>query len=317
MILNYSILLGWPIRQIARQMQDLQRAGASVTRVRGLFHIESQIQDRSSMAQAILVPTSALAIEFDHVSFGYTQAAGAVDSEPSKEMVLHDLSFRLSPGTVLGLLGRTGSGKTTLSRLLFRLYDPDEGTIRLGHKDLADIRTLSLAELRHRVGLVTQDVQLFQASVRDNLTFFCSDIPDERIRRAIQDLELGPWLASLPEGLDTMLVSRGSGLSAGEAQLLALTRIFLQDPGVVVLDEASSRLDPATEQLVGSAVGKLIEGRTAIVIAHRLGTVQRADEIMILEDGAICEYGVRECLARNPASRFYRLLRTGMEEVLA
>jgi ABC-type multidrug transport system fused ATPase/permease subunit len=123
-------------------------------------------------------------------------------------------------------------------------------------------------------------------------------------------------LASLPEGLDTRLASGSGGLSAGEAQLLALTRIFLEDPGVVVLDEASSRLDPATERLIEHAVDRLLDGRTAIVIAHRLGTVQRADEIMILEDGAICEHGDRAALARDPDSRFTSLLQTGMEEVL-
>jgi ABC-type multidrug transport system fused ATPase/permease subunit len=153
--------------------------------------------------------------------------------------------------------------------------------------------------------------------VRDNLTFFNREIEDDRILQAIEDLGLGSWLASLPKGLDTQLASGGSGLSAGEAQLLALTRIFLQDPGLVVLDEASSRLDPVTEQLIERAVDRLTEGRTTIVIAHRLGTVQRADEIMILEEGRICEHGVRERLARDPASRFYSLLQTGLEEVLA
>jgi ATP-binding cassette subfamily B protein len=335
MILHYTTMLGWPVQQIARQMQDLQRAGASVTRVRELLRIENRVQDHPAMAQVPLGSGDALAVAFENVTFGYEPekqadksdpeaAEGEQPAPPAKEMVLRDLTFRLSPGTVLGLLGRTGSGKTTLSRLLFRLYDPDEGTVRLGlgvasgygQGPLVDIRALPLAELRRRVGMVTQDIQLFQASVRDNLTFFDPSIPDERILQAIHDLELGPWLESLPEGLDTELISGGSGLSAGEAQLLALTRIFLQDPGVVVLDEASSRLDPATEQLIERAVGKLIQGRTTIVIAHRLGTVQRADEIMILENGAICEHGAREHLAQDATSRFYSLLQTGLEEVL-
>jgi ATP-binding cassette subfamily B protein len=334
MILHYSTMLGWPIRQIARQMQDLQRAGASVTRVRELFHIESRIQERPSTGLATTLPGEALTVVFQDVSFGYEPGrgegetgAGAPTGEetvpPAKDIVLHGLSFRLSPGRALGLLGRTGSGKTTLSRLLFRLYDPDEGAICLGGDTddgphaLVDIRTLPLSELRRRVGMVTQDIQLFQASVRDNLTFFDPAIADERILQAIRDLGLGSWLESLPEGLETQIASGGSGLSAGEAQLLALTRIFLQDPGVIILDEASSRLDPATEQLIERAVNRLISGRTAIVIAHRLGTVRRADEIMILEDGGIREHGAREELARDPTSHFYRLLKTGLEEVLA
>ena len=233
-------------------------------------------------------------------------------------MVLHNLSLRLQPGTVLGLLGRTGSGKTTMTRLLFRLYDPDNGTIRLGTTDgLRDIRQLPLVDLRRRVGMVTQNVQLFHATVRDNLTFFDCSIPDEQILQVIQELELGEWLQSLPEGLDTELESGGGGLSAGEAQLLAFARIFLRDPRLVILDEASSRLDPTTERLIERAVDRLVQDRTAIIIAHRLGTVQRADEIVILEEGRICEHGVRSKLASDPTSRFYGLLQTGLEQVLA
>jgi ATP-binding cassette subfamily B protein len=213
----------------------------------------------------------------------------------------------------LGLLGRTGSGKTTLARLVFRLYDPSAGRIAL---DGIDIDQPTLDVLRSRVAMVTQDVQLFQASVRDNLTFFNPGIPDERIHAVIEELELGDWYDNLSEGLDTRLETGGRGLSAGEAQLLAFTRVFLRDPGLVILDEASSRLDPATEQLIERAIDRLLRNRTAIVIAHRLGTVQRADEIMILRDGRIVEYGERERLAANPDSRFYHLLQTGLEEVL-
>jgi ABC-type multidrug transport system fused ATPase/permease subunit len=166
--------------------------------------------------------------------------------------------------------------------------------------------------------MVTQNIQLFNASVRDNLTFFDRNIPDERILQVLRDLGLWAWYTSLPEGLDTELESGGGGLSAGEAQLLAFTRIFLQDPGLVILDEASSRLDPATENLIERAVDTLVQDRTAIIIAHRLGTVQRADEILILEQGRISEHGPREMLAGDPRSRFYSLLQTGMmEEVLA
>jgi ABC-type multidrug transport system fused ATPase/permease subunit len=164
--------------------------------------------------------------------------------------------------------------------------------------------------------MVTQDVQLFQASVRDNLTFFNREIPDERILAVIEDLELGEWYRALPEGLDTRLETGGRGLSAGQAQLLAFARVFLHDPGIVILDEASSRLDPATEQIIERTIDKLLRDRTAIIVAHRLGTVHRADEIMILDDGHITEQGERERLARDPDSRFYGLLQTGLSEVL-
>ncbi|MBN1641674.1 MAG: ABC transporter ATP-binding protein [Anaerolineae bacterium] len=247
------------------------------------------------------------------------QAAPAAPEDGEKELVLRGISFALPPNAILGLLGRTGSGKTTLTRLIFRLYDPDQGAIRLGEDGaLIDIRDLPLADLRRRVGMVTQNIQLFHATVRNNLTFFDDAVPDDEILRVIYDLGLGRWFDALSDGLDTELESGGGGLSAGEQQLLAFARIFLKDPGLVILDEASSRLDPATEHLIERAVDKLVQGRTAIVIAHRLGTVQRADEIMILENGEIREHGARARLASDPGSRFYSLLQTGMmEEVLA
>ena len=147
------------------------------------------------------------------------------------------------------------------------------------------VRDADIADLRARVGMVTQEVQLFRATVRDNMTFFDETIDDERFWEVLFDLGLGDWVAGLPESLDTMLEAGGSGLSAGQAQLLALARIFLRDPGLVILDEASSRLDPATEMLIERAVDRLLEDRTGVIIAHRLATVERADDILILEDG--------------------------------
>jgi ATP-binding cassette subfamily B protein len=201
-----------------------------------------------------------------------------------------------------------------MARLLFRLYNKDAGDILLGGIEIGE---LQLKVLRERVAIVTQDVQLFQASVRDNLTFFDRTIADEQIEAVVDELELSDWYQSLPNGLDTELLSGGRGLSAGEAQLLAFTRVFLRDPGLVVLDEASSRLDPATERRIERAVDKLLHNRTAIIIAHRLGTVERADKIMILEQGQVVEYGRRTMLLADPTSRLSLLLRTGLQEVLA
>ena len=294
---HYTEMLRRPLEQITRQMQELQRATASISRVGDLLALETATKDG-----AVRVPGGALAVDVDHVSFGYVP----------DDLVLRDISFRLEPGRVLGLLGRTGSGKTTIGRLFARFYDPTAGAIRLGG---TDVRDMSLDDLRGRVGLVTQDVQLFHASVRDNLTFFDPTISDQRIVEVLRELELLDWMRALPEGLDTQIGPRS--LSAGEAQLLAFARVFFKDPGLVILDEASSRLDPATEQLVERAVGALRRGRTAIIIAHRLGTVQRADEILILDDGAVLEHGARARLAADPSSRFASLLRTGLEEVLA
>lgn len=239
--------------------------------------------------------------------------------QSSTFFALNNISFELAPGKILGLLGRTGSGKTTITRLLFRLYDPQEGAVSLGDASckMCDLREVGLDDLRRRVGIVTQDVQLFRASVRDNLTFFERDyVNDERILEVLDDLGLSSWLRSLPDGLDSELSSEGAGLSAGEAQLLAFARVFLKDPGLVILDEASSRLDPATENLIEHAVDRLVKGRTCIIIAHRLHTVHRADQIVILDNGRVAEQGDYTTLVNDPDSRFAHLLRTGLEEVL-
>jgi ATP-binding cassette, subfamily B, bacterial len=298
LIFSYAQLLARPIEEISRQMSELQQAGASLARIQALRAERSQIADG---AQAL--PGGPLSIEFDHVGFGY----------PDGDPLLYDISFKLQPGEVLGLLGRTGSGKTTLTRLLFRLYDPTHGAIRLGDTDL---RTARLDEVRQKVGIVTQDIQLFHAPVRDNLTFFDCTVPDDRILAVLEELGLWDWYQSLPDGLDTKLAAAGSGLSAGQAQLLAFARVFLKDPAVVVLDEASSRLDPATEQRLERAIDRLLQGRTVIIIAHRLATVQRAGRILILQGGRVLEQGPREALAADPHSRFAELLRVGLGEVL-
>jgi ABC-type multidrug transport system fused ATPase/permease subunit len=330
LLASYVRLLETPVKHIRRQMEGLQRAFASIGRVDDFLQLQPKVREQVSA----VLPTGPLSVTFDSVTFTYKdrlslgemqveQPPDSTDPDrPSpngQPTVLYDVAFSLAPGRVLGILGRTGSGKTTLTRLLFRLYDVDAGAIRLGG---VDVREAALSDLRQRVGMVTQDVQLFAATVRDNLTLFnnhdpdAAPISDERILAALHTLGLAEWLAGLPEGLDTRLIGGGQGLSAGQAQLLAFTRVFLRSPQLVVLDEASSRLDPATEQLLEQAIDQLLTGRTGIIIAHRLRTVQRADDILILENGRILEFGPRKELAANPNSRFSHLLRTGLEEVL-
>lgn len=299
LIIWYNDRLLRPLEEITEQVQSAQKATAGINRVSDLAAVTSLIDSRRTQQ----FPSGPPAITFEQVTFGYR----------AEEPVLHDLSFHLPAGQVLGLLGRTGSGKTTITRLLYRLYDPDNGQILLGNAgDQVTIREIGLDDLRGRIGMVTQNVQLFQASVRDNLTFFDSSITDAQILDVIATLELEEWFHRLPNGLDTELQSAGSSLSAGEAQLLAFTRVFLQAPDLVILDEASSRLDPATERLIERAVDKLLQHRTAIIIAHRLSTVQRANHILILQDGRIMEEGPRQQLADDPNSRFSALLRTGL-----
>ncbi|MBT7859064.1 MAG: ABC transporter ATP-binding protein [Gemmatimonadetes bacterium] len=295
LVFEYTTLLRFPLHQISEQINDLQRATAGFKRIEALHRIQSRIPDGDQH-----LPTGALSVDFDHVDFDYF--AGSP--------VLRDVNFHLAPGRTLGLLGRTGSGKTTLTRLLFRFYDVIEGgRIRLGGEALTD---LSVEDLRRHVGMVTQDVQIFRATVRENLSLFDASIDDARILSAIEALDLGDWYASLPQGLDSPIAA--GGLSAGESQLLAFARVFLKDPGLVILDEPSSRLDPQTERRIEHAVGELLRGRTAIVIAHHLATVQRVDDIMILDDGQVLEHGERDALANDPTSHFARLLKVGLED---
>ena len=300
LFINYINLLEEPIWAMTHEIESFQTIGACVERLAEMRKLQPEVKD----GPGVEFPSRQLGLTFEDVTFAYNGG----------DSVLNGLSFHLKPGAVLGLLGRTGSGKTTLARLIFRLYDPSRGRIAL---EGADLRSACLDALRSKIAIVTQDVQLFRASVRDNLTFFDRSIPDEHILATLEQLELGDWYRSLSDGLDTKLDTGSHSLSAGEAQLLAFTRVFLHNPGLVILDEASSRLDPATEQRLERAIDKLLQNRTAVIIAHRLSTVFRADEIMILDDGKISEYGNRQQLAANPDSRFSKLLQTGLEEVLA
>lgn len=295
---SYTVLLSTHMATLSRQFDNMQRATAAIERVSELYYTANPVKDGPGVA----LPPGPLAVRFEQVSFSY------IKDRP----VLKQLSFRLEAGQVLGVVGRTGSGKTSLTRLLFRFYDPDEGKIYLGE---SEVQLLRLEELRQAIGIVTQEVQLFKASVRDNLTFWERRIRDEQILAAFRELGLWEWYSRLPGGLDTELSASGS-LSAGEAQLLAFTRVFLKDPQLVILDEASSRLDPATEQLIERAIDRLLAGRTGIIIAHRLATMQRADRVVVLENGQICEEGWRAELSADPTTRYYRLLQTGLEEVM-
>ena len=316
LIFGYVGQLEAPLSAIQHRISDLQRASAGIARVEEVLHAVPSVIEHPHPVRDL--PRGPAAIVVENVSFQYHDIPNGNGSSDRATPVLRDVSFDLAPGQVLGVLGRTGSGKTTLSRLLFRLYDPDQGAIRLHG---VDTRDMALGALRERVGVVTQDVQLFRATVRDNLTLFKPGVDrkrsDARLVETLHTLGLGAWYNSLPRGLDTVLETGSQGLSAGQAQMLALARVFLRDPDLVILDEAASRLDPATEQQVERAVDLLLAGRTAIVIAHRLNTVQRADAIMILEGGQVVEYGPRATLSADPHSRFSGLLRTGLQEVLA
>jgi ABC-type multidrug transport system fused ATPase/permease subunit len=294
LIFQYVQLVRRPIEQMTQELQEMQKAAGGIVRIDRLRSLESDVSEGTET-----LPSGPLAVRFDHVSFAYEERG-----------ILHDVSLELGAGRSLGLLGRTGGGKTTMTRLISRLYDPSSGSVQLGGMDIRRVRS---ASLRRAVGVVTQDVQLFRATVRENLTFF-EGRPDDEILATLDQAGLGSWIREI--GLDTELGSAGQGLSAGQQQLLAFARVFLQDPGVVILDEPSSRLDPATETLLSSATERLFSGRTVVIIAHRLETVRTADEIAVVDSGRIVEHGQREALAADPESRYARLLTAGRGDLL-
>ncbi len=297
LVIQYVALVRRPIEQITQQLQELQKAAGGLIRVDALRQVTTKVPHTGSRR----LPEGPLSIEFDSVTFAYEAAP-----------VLREVSFVVPAGKVLGLLGRTGGGKSTITRLISRLYDPVLGRVKLGGVDLRDV---DAASLRRSVGVVTQDVQLFGATIRDNLTFFDRSLDDDEILAVLDRAGLGDWIRTL--GLDKELGASGAGLSAGEQQLLAFSRVFLQDPQVVILDEPSSRLDPATESRLAAAAERLFSGRTVVVVAHRLDTVRRSDLIMVVEAGRVVEYGDREGLHRDPDSRYARLLAAGAGTELA
>ncbi|MGO4528245.1 ABC transporter ATP-binding protein [Paenibacillus sp. 2TAF8] len=300
LIYQYSQMLNEPIELLGDQVQEFQKAKSGMLRSRELLSLRSEIQDGSEER----LPDGPLGLEFDQVHFSYNE----------DKPVLQDITFEVKPGERLGIIGRTGSGKSSLSRVLLRLYNLDQGTIRIGG---TDITKLSMQALYRRVGMVTQDVQLFDGTLRDNLTLFNPEVSDAMIKQTTERLGLHHWIDTQPEGLDTHLTAGGASLSAGEAQLFALTRVFLTEPSLVILDEPSSRLDAATENLLQSAIDELMKRSTGIIIAHRLATLEKVDKIMVLGGGRLLEFGSRVELANNPSSHYARLLVTGQEEELA
>lgn len=278
---HYAGMTRRPVDNIAHQMRELQQAGAGISRIRSLLALGNPLSTHNAVKD-VKAPKGPFGVSFAEVGFLYPA---------SKEPVLTDVTFRLGQGQTLGLLGKTGSGKTTVSRLLFRFYDVSTGTIFIEAGGArSDISALDLRDLRKSIGMVNQNIHLYNASIRDNITVFDHSVSDDRIMTVLHQLGLGTWVERFSHGIDTQI--REAGISAGEAQLVAFARVFLQDPGLIILDEASSRLDPATEYLIEKAVDELLRDRTAIIIAHRLRTVLRSNHIMILKGGCIEELGV-------------------------
>ncbi|NHJ46953.1 MAG: ABC transporter ATP-binding protein [Asgard group archaeon] len=298
MILSYVYLLLRPIQSILAQLQVFQQINANINRINEFFEVESKIDDQIGED----IPTGKFELEFNKINFSYIK----------EEQVLRNVSFNVHSNRCLGIVGKTGSGKTTIAKLIFRLYEVNKGSIKIKNKD---IKKYNLKSLRNEIEYVTQEVEIFNASLRDNVTLFNKTVPDELIEEVLINLGLEKWYNKLPNGLETGILSE-QGLSAGEEQLIALTRAFLKNPQLIVLDEASSRLDPATEQLINRALAKLLHGRCSIIIAHRLSTLNKVDDILVLEKGEVLEFGSREELAKNPDSQFSILLQKSNEGLL-
>ncbi|MEU4668301.1 ABC transporter ATP-binding protein [Amycolatopsis sp. NPDC023774] len=286
-----------PLTALANVRVDVMTALVSFERVFEVLDLDPMIKEP---ANPKALPAGGVAVEFEDVRFGYPAAdrfslasledVATLDSRGGEE-VLHGISFRAEPGQMVALVGSSGAGKSTIASLLPRLYDVDGGAVRLSD---VDVRDLDFATLRATVGVVTQDGHLFHDTIRANLAYARPGVTDDEIWAALDQARLSHLVHSLPDGLDTTVGERGYRLSGGERQRLTIARLLLAQPKVVVLDEATAHLDSESEAAVGEALTGALEGRTALVIAHRLSTVRAADLILVVEDGRIVERGTHE-----------------------
>ncbi len=270
------------VDQLARHLPDLQAGFGAVIRLRGLMASDPEPEGGSGL------PEGPLAVRFAHLHFAYEHGTFA----------LSDVDLTVPAGTTCALVGRTGSGKSTLASLLSRAVEPEPGSLLLGG---VDVRTLDLQQLRSAVGVVTQRTEILAGTLAENITLF-SATPRETVEAAVAELGLSAWVDGLPQGLDTLLGPGGTSLSAGEEQLVAFARLLVRDVRVVVLDEATARMDPLTEARVVSAADRLLSGRTGLLVAHRLSTTERAEQVAVLDGGHVVQHGPRDDLAHAPGA---------------
>jgi ATP-binding cassette subfamily B protein len=287
-----------PLTQLTNLRIDVMNALVSFDRVFEVLDLKPAIRDRPG-AVPVTGPAS---VSFDHVSFTYPSAAevslaslesiASLDQRPNTE-VLHDLTCTVAPGQTVALVGRSGGGKTTMTHLVARLYDTTAGSVSVAG---TDVRDLQLASLRDTVGYVTQDAHMFHDTIGNNLRYARPDVSDKRMWQVLEAAQIADLVRSLPDGLDTVVGERGYRLSGGERQRLAIARLLLKAPPIVVLDEATAHLDSESEAAVQQALDLAMEGRTSIVIAHRLSTVRNADLILVVDQGRIVQRGRHEDL---------------------
>jgi ATP-binding cassette subfamily B protein len=298
LFLGYLRQFFGPVYAFSEQVNVMQRAFAAADRVFQILDLRPEVVDK---AGAAAWPAFAEAIEFRNVFFTYGERAG----QQERDWVLKDICFRVGKGQKVALVGATGGGKTSVINLLLRFYDAQQGSITL---DGRDIREIAVADLRRRFGLVLQDVFLFPGTVRENLTLG-AEVPEDKLRKAAEILGLKRILRKLPQGLESELAERGANLSQGERQLMSFARALAFDPEILILDEATSSVDPRSERLIQAGIRRLLQGRTAIIIAHRLSTILDADRILVVHKGRIAESGThQELMEKNGYyAKLYRI----------
>jgi ATP-binding cassette subfamily B protein len=283
-----------PLTSLSNVRVDIMTALISFERVFEVLDLKPLVDERPG---ATVLPDGPLGVELDGVSFRYPSAdevsLASLETTASGDRraggaVLHDVSLKVAPGQLVALVGPSGAGKTTLTSLVSRLYDPTSGVVRIAGRDLRDV---TFASLRSRLGMVTQEAHLFHDTIRANLLYARPDATDDQVAAALRAAQISDLVEDLPEGLDTVVGDRGHRLSGGEKQRLAIARLLLKAPDVVVLDEATAHLDSESEVKVQLALDAALAGRTSIVIAHRLSTIRQADLIVVLDHGRIVETG--------------------------
>ncbi|MCY8309634.1 ABC transporter ATP-binding protein [Bacillus vallismortis] len=285
---EYSRQFTRPLNDLANQFNTMLSAIAGAERV---FDVLDEKEEREDERNAVHQPIQTGSIEFRNVSFGYDEG----------QQTLKHLQFTVPAGQSIAFVGPTGAGKTTVTNLLARFYEPKEGTILI---DGTDIKTVTRASLRKNMGFVLQDSFLFQGTIRENIRYGRLDASDQEVEAAAKTANAHSFIERLPKGYDTVLTQDGSGISQGQKQLLSIARAVLADPVLLILDEATSNIDTVTEVNIQEALARLMEGRTSVIIAHRLNTIQRADQIVVLKDGEMIEKGSHDELVRQKG--FYR-----------
>ena len=290
LFISMSGLLFRPLRQIADRFNTLQMGMVSTERIFKILEDDSEINDNGDIKQASFDGL----IEFKNVSFSYVE----------NQLVIDDISFTINPGETTAIVGPTGSGKTTITNLITKFYEIDLGSILIDGKNINEFK---LENLREKIGVILQDVFLFADTIYNNITLFNNKISIKDVEKSAKDLDIHDFIMSLPGGYDFNVSERGSTLSAGQKQLIAFLRVLVNNPDILILDEATSSIDSYSEDLIKNATKKITKGKTSIIIAHRLSTVESADKIIYMENGKILEYGNHKELLNIPNGKFKKL----------